>query len=406
MRILFVSHGSSLYGAERSLGGIVGGAVRAGHDVTVVIPEPGPLQTLLRESGVSADHILIHSNARWTLPPRSAGRSRALARVLVHTRRFLALPALRRADVVVVNSAVAPAALFAAALARIPRVVFVRESLDAPTEFDWLLPPRTLGWVLRSAATVMVANSRFIAHQWGTSKVAYPPVARARPAAPAPSVPPGESAPSRSDDGVMECVCLGRLSRGKGQDMGVRAVLAARACGAAVRLTLIGDDTIEPEFAAQLRGLASSDPEAVRFLPFTPSGADALLGYDLFLMTGRRGEPFGRVTVEALQRGLPVLGVRNGDGTEEILRFGGGVLVSPQPQAIADELVALATDPQRLRRLRDSAIGAAPQWDADQAIGTALGYIESAVPIDASSPPPPATPPTTAPTTPPGQALP
>jgi glycosyltransferase involved in cell wall biosynthesis len=60
--------------------------------------------------------------------------------------------------------------------------------------------------------------------------------------------------------------------------------------------------------------------ELVDFVPFTQNPFPHVAGADLALMCSR-GEGFGRVTVEAMKLGKPVIGARSG-GTVELIRDG------------------------------------------------------------------------------------
>jgi glycosyltransferase involved in cell wall biosynthesis len=75
-----------------------------------------------------------------------------------------------------------------------------------------------------------------------------------------------------------------------------------------------------------------------------------------------RSEGMGRVILEALLRGRPLLAANVG-GIPDLVRDGeNGVLVEPEPAAIADALVALLGDPERLERLAANARKSAEPW--------------------------------------------
>ena len=67
-------------------------------------------------------------------------------------------------------------------------------------------------------------------------------------------------------------------------------------------------------------------------------------------------EAFGRVTVEALKSGRPVVGTRSGGTTESISDGVNGLLFPPgNAQELASALRRLATEPGLLARLSDNA---------------------------------------------------
>jgi glycosyltransferase involved in cell wall biosynthesis len=80
------------------------------------------------------------------------------------------------------------------------------------------------------------------------------------------------------------------------------------------------------------------------------------------LVLPSRSEGMGRVVIEAHLRGRPVLGSAVG-GIPDLVHDGvDGMLVSPEPQAIADALVELIGDPARLLQLAGSARAAGEAW--------------------------------------------
>ena len=76
---------------------------------------------------------------------------------------------------------------------------------------------------------------------------------------------------------------------------------------------------------------------------------EVLRSADLSLVCSRN-EAYGRVTVESLSVGTPVLGYRAG-GTVEILAAGGGMVVEPSVVELASALVCLGTDRELLQTL-------------------------------------------------------
>jgi glycosyltransferase involved in cell wall biosynthesis len=80
------------------------------------------------------------------------------------------------------------------------------------------------------------------------------------------------------------------------------------------------------------------------------------------LVLPSRSEGMGRVVIEAQLRGRPVLGSAVG-GIPDLVHDGiDGLLVSPEPRAVADGLVELVGDPDRLRRLGGAARAAGEAW--------------------------------------------
>jgi glycosyltransferase involved in cell wall biosynthesis len=118
---------------------------------------------------------------------------------------------------------------------------------------------------------------------------------------------------------------VGRLARSKGFDSLVRAFLAADPPGA--RLAIIGDGRERRRLERLARG-------RVRFTGFRANAKDYFQAFDLFVCPSR-SEPMGRVILEALDAGTPVLATA-ANGPAEILGRYPGVLVP------IDDVTALA----------------------------------------------------------------
>lgn len=370
MRICFVSHGSSSYGAERSLAEIVARAVVAGHGVDVYPPGSGPLEAILVGRGVPATAIEYATNRRW-VGPELQGRTAPgqLARALVDVVRFLRILRAGRPDVVVVNTSVAPAAMLAGRLARLPVVTLVRESLFTNPSLMSPLPRRLILGVIRRSSSVVVSNSSFTARQvGGTPIVVYPPVGCCR-------TDPG---PVRERTGPLRLISLGRFTWEKGQLDLVIASLRARAAGHDVELDLYGDDDIEPAYARSMRELiaTSRQADAIRMHPLADDVAPLLRAADASVVTSI-SESFGRVTVESLQCNVPVIGYDLA-GTSEILGGGGGVLVKPTPEDLEAEIVKLSTSPELLTTLKREAAEAGERWRSVRSEEELLDIIERA----------------------------
>jgi glycosyltransferase involved in cell wall biosynthesis len=154
-----------------------------------------------------------------------------------------------------------------------------------------------------------------------------------------------------AEPGVLRCVTVARLSREKGLDDLLRAAALARAGGAGVEVTLVGDGPDREALGALAAELGLGD--AVRLAGFVPHGPElvaALDAADVFVLPSR-SEGLPHSIVEAMARGLPVVGSAVG-GIPELLRDGGGVVVPPgDPASLARELATLAGDQDRLAEL-------------------------------------------------------
>lgn len=363
-RSLVVFHIGGVGGPQRSLGGALT-LLRERGTVEFMVPEAGPTVQDFSAFGpvtVAPYQALVYANGL-----RSAPRT---ARALVHdVRLFRRELRRRRPDIVIAITTVLPALLVAARLERVPAVVYAAEIYGQ----DWKRARgrRAFGVALAYATAWLskgiVCCSDAVARQFPRSPrrrvaVAYPPIGR--------EYAGGSRARGRERLGLAaEDICVGvvgSLSRGRGQDVAIRAVAALRERYPSLRLLVVGTPhprEVDVAFARELRDLARDlgVDQAVTFAgtDVVGSGADAMAdvyaAVDLVVNPARVAESFGRVAPEALVAGRPVVATRVG-AVSEVLRDGvDAVLVPPDdPGALANAVAKVLDDPALAGRLVES----------------------------------------------------
>jgi len=155
-------------------------------------------------------------------------------------------------------------------------------------------------------------------------------------------------------------VGVGRLVPIKGFDIAVRALPELRTALPEIRLVLVGEG---PE-RRRLEELAS-EAGVGRYLTITGAVEDVtpfLAAADV-LVAPSRNEGMGRVLVEAMALGLPVVAARVGGVASVVSHGQTGELVRPdQPAELARALIELLTDPGRMEAYSAAAIARAEQF--------------------------------------------
>lgn len=161
---------------------------------------------------------------------------------------------------------------------------------------------------------------------------------------------------SAKQAGKVSVLCVGRLVPDKGFHTVIMA-LAYLMRGQVlknVQLTIVGDG--EPNYVEKLKQIAKLHNLAslITFLPAQPKEAMPALyqSADIFVFPSIWAEPFGRVLVEAMASGVPVVGTRVG-GAAEILIDGENALVftPDDPMSLAEQLKRLIESPSLCERL-------------------------------------------------------
>lgn len=138
-------------------------------------------------------------------------------------------------------------------------------------------------------------------------------------------------------------VGIGQLVPWKNHELFLDAAAIVHRARPEVRFAIAGSEELADgrvrRSALEARIARNGLQGAVEFLGFRSDIPDLLAAADL-LVHAAHPEPFGRVIVEAMASGKPVVAVRGGHGPAEILRDGiDGWLVAPQAPALADAVL-------------------------------------------------------------------
>jgi len=150
---------------------------------------------------------------------------------------------------------------------------------------------------------------------------------------------------------------VGNVGRARAQDAAVRALPAIRERLPDAQLMIAGlphPRLADEQYAADVYDLVCDLglEYSVLFTGFVERVGDVYAAADVVVNPARFNEPFGRVALEALLAGRPVVASSVG-AIPEVLRDGRDALLVPrdEPQALADAVVRVAGDPDLSARL-------------------------------------------------------
>jgi glycosyltransferase involved in cell wall biosynthesis len=249
-----------------------------------------------------------------------------------------ALPPLDPA-VVMSNTLASPVGALAARHAGRPHLWFAHELVSGAHTLAFDLPRSSALAMVGRLSSAVAVNSSWLAAQLGPS-VGIPTRV-------VPLVVPVVDRPAHHHGAAkLRLVMVARLVAGKGHALVMDAVGLARRDGLDVELTLVGDGPVAMTRAlvAHLRRLGLSD--VVHFAGHQRDVTAFLDDADVAVVAST-DEALGRATIEAMKRGVAVVGLGAG-GTTELLADGRGWCVGPGQGA--DRRLAAA-----LREARDPA---------------------------------------------------
>lgn len=356
MKIVWVSHTSGLSGAEICCWEAAKGLVSAGHEVHAILPTKGLLTERLEQSGVVVTiipHVWWVHHGTW---PSVYYRVRRILRHLRDCRDVSRYLKQVKPDLVVTNTLAAPAGAFAAKWTGINHVWYIHEfgQEDHGLYFDLTTPISC--YLIDKLSDKVIVNSRAVLDKFkgrlspNKPRLVYYAVN-------VPSLAPNESRKGET----FELIIVGQLQAGKRQDEAVRAISKLVAKGLDVRLTILGYEY--QEYGAHIRTLIKELglDGRVDMVPYTDNPYSYMTASDVLLMCSR-AEAFGRVTVEAMKLGKPVIGA-DGAGTTELISDGvNGLLYrSGDVEDLAQKIESLYLDRSRLIEMGQAAKGWAAQ---------------------------------------------
>ncbi len=352
MKAIHVITRLSLGGSSENTVLSVAGLVAAGHDCLLVAGATQSEPDVVRAARARGCRVeLIPSLVREPSPVRDLAALLALVRMF---RR-------RRPDLVHTHTSKAGfIGRLAARLARVPLVVhtphghvFYAYHGSAGTAAFILLERLGARWTDRIVVLTERGAEEHLARGIGRAAqyVAIPSgVDTERLRARAPDRQSARVALGLPSDAPV-VVAVGRLVPVKGFDVLVAALPAVCASAPALRVLLVGDGPERPALEALARSLG-----VARHLSITGAQEDVVpyIAAADVLVAPSRNEGMGRVLIEAMALGVPVVGTQVG-GIPSVLAGGElGPLVPPDaPPALAAALVDLLGDPGRRRKLAE-----------------------------------------------------
>ncbi|MDD2336337.1 MAG: glycosyltransferase family 4 protein [Geobacteraceae bacterium] len=325
MKILWILHSSGLTGAERSALEGTKSLIEQGIETEVVFPSEGPLLTIVREMGIKT-FILPHHWWVSDMPQRLKVRLRNILKNVFSARRFAVILQERNVDLVISSTVTSPFGAFLARFAKIPHIWFLEEFGKADHGFDFVFGDKLSSLIMKNLTTQFIVNSEAVRSHYGRwftrKKISLIDYAVEVLELPLPDY------QANVAGSVFHLIVVGTMIPGKRQEDAIRAIDEVKKRGLDVKLSLLGHDS--GQYADYLKDLAQhlGVSKYVEFLSFSKKPFQVMAAADVLVVCSRC-EAFGRVTVEAMKLGIPVIGSASG-GTPELIRNGfNGLLYSP-----------------------------------------------------------------------------
>lgn len=350
MKVCFVSHTSRLGGAERSLLETIRALRSRGVECAVLLPSRGPLSDLLEQIPVEYGIVpykwwsATEGGKAWKRVARTIWNLGLVVPVALWIRR-------QKADIIYTNTVVICIGAWGAAVAGRRHVWHLRELGHVHNRMVFDLGERySLGLIPRLSSLVL-ANSHCVAERYREAlrpmeaAVLYQGV----------QVPDDVEPSFPAQGNGFRCVVVGSIGASKRQEEAIRAVALLGEQGVRTELLIVGEGDPRYEKLLRDRVVELGVGDRVTFLGQLDSAHSVIAGADAVVHCSRH-EAFGRVTVEGMLAGKPVVGARSA-GTAELIRDGEtGLLYEPgNVDQLAAVLKRLIDDPDEAQRLGETA---------------------------------------------------
>ncbi len=366
MKVAYITHYGDLYGANRCMLDLLLQA-RAAHGVEphVLLAREGPMLEVLERHAVpyavipflpwverrvymgGPHHRVMQHLRHWRKQRRRTLHNRALLPRLAEQARAWNI------DLLHVNSSVIGFGADLARALRVPWVWHVRELFGLHYGYQVDGGDRAFAATLRKADAVIAMSAAVraeVLHKVGADRpmeVIHDGVATAEQAATL-----AVQAEERwEQEGPFRFVLAGLFHPSKGQLEAVEALASVRAQGVDAELVLAGTGRMEP---VQQRIRELDLQQHVELPGFVDDAYALFLGAHAAL-TCSKYEAYGRVTLEALTTGIPVIGHASG-GTPELIENGHTGFLYNTPEQLAEHMQQLAGDRTLARGMGQAAL--------------------------------------------------
>lgn len=327
MRILFISNYSQLYGANRSMLSVIEHLKNVGNDVILILPEKGEICTELNKKG-----IVYHVETMFTQLFYYKPLLKYFALPLLNLQTLMKIPRLVKfakefaPDLIYSNTSAEMVGIKVARRLGVKHISHIREFMDLDHGARFLFGPEAKKRYINQSDGVIYVSKAVANHvNLGESLRAWQKVIY---------------------NGVQYCDALfvehkivdtinlgvvGIFDPEKGQDMAIDYFRGVIEIYPFAKLHFWGDK--DGAYKKKLFNMVSSFglENKVVFHGFEKRVDRIYSEMDILLMCSHC-EGFGRVTVEAMQRGIPVLGFNRG-GTTELIEDGfNGYLFSDEDE--------------------------------------------------------------------------
>jgi glycosyltransferase involved in cell wall biosynthesis len=320
-KILWISNGSTLNGAERCL---LESATCLSSNANIVskilIPEDGHLKNELIKEGI---YDLENVSLPWWIDRGTnlniTEKLMLLLKILKSIFKLIVIVKRYKPDVIITNTIACPCGSIAAFLLRKKHIWYIHEFGKEDHGFDFVYGTKLSTKIIDKLSCIVILNSKSVYNKYykliDNKKIE---ILNCEVRVPIQTI-----TLDNKNNKEFKILIAGRITESKGQLEAVNALIELNKkynlFDKKIKLNILGSIGNEVYYE-NIKDIISKNllNEYVEFLPFCENPFNIIASSNLLLMCSKN-EAFGRITVEALKLGIPVIGAKIG-GTLEIIK--------------------------------------------------------------------------------------
>lgn len=350
--IIWISHGSTLNGAERVLLEGVKGLKNLNYEVNVVFPYSGEL---IEKCNKYADNILI-TNIPWWIDRgvRINFTSKLILFLKIVKSTFKIIKEIRRlkCETVISNTIAIPSGAIAAFILRKKHIWYIHEFGKEDHNFNFIFNEWLSYKSMSLLSNKVICNSIAVKNKFGKyisnkkTIVIYSAVDI-------------NSFEKKIYDNLIFnenrpliiSIC-GRVSKSKGQFEAIKAIeflIIEKKIN--IKLKIIGGSTDEYSLKLSKYVIDNKIEKQIEIINFTSNPIDFMKKSDLCLNCSRQ-EAFGLITIESMKLGIPIIASNTGGNLELVENNKNGMLYNQgNYKSLSEKIEYLYLNPSEIERM-------------------------------------------------------
>ena len=349
MKVCFISHTSAKGGAEKALLELIE-VLKERVECYVILPRSGPLIEEFKKRKITYS-ILPYG---WWMGKKFP-RWKRVARIILNLFAWIPLTLrikLWKCEIVYTNTITVCVGALAAKILKLPHVWHIHEFgyEDHSLIFDF--GTNLSLWFMNNFSDIVIANSHAVAEKYKK----YIPLSKIKVIYYSVNV-PKDLIPNKMNlqkDKKIRCAIVGSLQEGKRQEEAILAMKELINKGVESELLIIGKGDLKYEKFLRELVIKNKLLKYVKFLGWFDNPFLIMNAVDVILVCSVC-EAFGRVTIEAMKLGKPVIGARSG-GTAELIQDGfNGFLYTPGDyRELAEKIFFVYEHPEIAKKIAEN----------------------------------------------------